>query len=190
MLSFEPFRWQAQKSQGVKRPRDENLPFRPPQDLEDDVIEEEPPPLRLKLHLEDNAGKCKRLTHEGSLLAEAERYAEALKHWEDALLFAPNSEEEAVIHELMGQGLLLLGRSFEAVQAADKAVSKRPAWYCGHLTRGRALLEFGEIEEAVRSFQQAAALAPNEMEVTEELHDAERLATMAQARAQSTEVLN
>lgn len=50
--------------------------------------------------LEDGQAKSQRLQREGSLLAENERYWEAIKYWDEALQLTPNV---AAIHEMKSQ---------------------------------------------------------------------------------------
>jgi len=194
--SFETFGWQALN----KRRRLEPLQavfstvFARGDDLEGAVEEEAAPPSLLRLaQLEDSTAKCKRLAGEGNFLAEAERYAEALDRWKQALVFADDmpagAEEAATLLEQSSQVLLLLNRDFEAVQAAQRAVERRPLWHCGHLTLGRALLAFGELRFAVDALRQSAELVDESVtgtadakEIRSELADAERLLLEAQTR--------
>lgn len=50
--------------------------------------------------LEDSIAKSKRLREEGALLAENERYWEAIKYWDEAIQLTPDS---AVLHEMKSQ---------------------------------------------------------------------------------------
>ena len=50
--------------------------------------------------LEDNQAKSKRLQQEGALLAENERYWEAIKYWDEAIELTPGS---AVLYEMKSQ---------------------------------------------------------------------------------------
>ena len=50
--------------------------------------------------LEDSRAKSKRLQEEGSLLAENERYWEAIKYWDEAIELTPGS---APLHEMKSQ---------------------------------------------------------------------------------------
>lgn len=50
--------------------------------------------------LEDSRAKSKRLQEEGSLLAENERYWEAIKYWNEAIELTPGS---APLHEMKAQ---------------------------------------------------------------------------------------
>eukprot|EP00913_Durusdinium_trenchii_P031249 g29258.t1 len=72
------------------------------EEIEDELLE---PNLTANItgQLEDAELKRKRLRSEGSVLAQAERYAEALQHWEEALLFTDDPCEKAPILELLGQ---------------------------------------------------------------------------------------
>lgn len=50
--------------------------------------------------LEDSAAKSKRLQNEGALLAENERYWEAIKYWDEAIQLTP---KVAALHEMKSQ---------------------------------------------------------------------------------------
>ena len=50
--------------------------------------------------LEDSETKSKRLQNEGALLAENERYWEAIKYWDEAIQLTPNI---AALHEMKSQ---------------------------------------------------------------------------------------
>lgn len=55
---------------------------------------------RRAILLEDSQAKSKRLQHEGTVLAENQRYWEAIKYWNEAIELTPRS---AVLHEMKGQ---------------------------------------------------------------------------------------
>mmetsp|Transcript_183999 Transcript_183999/g.583644 ORF Transcript_183999/g.583644 Transcript_183999/m.583644 type:complete len:250 (-) Transcript_183999:80-829(-) len=202
MAALEPFGWHSQ-SRGRSRFRpssspvllcrkrqrvvdvqeDLNVAFRREQDLEDEVFEEAPAPSLMRRQLEDVSAKRRRLVQEGTLLAESERFAEALLRWEEALVFCEDSMEKAPILEQMAQVLLAMQRDFDAVRTAQLAIECRPLWHCGHLTLGRALMNFGELARAVEAMRRAAELGPADKEAAEELRDAERMLSQAQERA-------
>jgi tetratricopeptide (TPR) repeat protein len=50
--------------------------------------------------LEDNQAKSRRLQHEGAVLAENQRYWEAMKYWDEAIELTPGS---AVLYEMKSQ---------------------------------------------------------------------------------------
>merc|ERR1719296_172531 len=156
------------------------------EDLEEEVFEEAPAPSQLAGQLENAEGKRKRLIREGALLAEAERFAEALSHYEEALQLTDSPVEQACILEQMSQVMLALDRDFDAVRLAERAVECRGDWWCAHLTLGRALLNFGEMTRAVETLRMASTLvdcSEGAEEVAAELADAQRLLEEAQRRA-------
>ena len=55
---------------------------------------------RRVLLLEDSQAKSKRLQNEGAVLAESQRYWEAIKYWDEAIELTPGS---AVLHEMKSQ---------------------------------------------------------------------------------------
>lgn len=112
--------------------------------------------------LEDGQAKANRLVREGSVLAESERYWEALKKWEEALQYTPCDEK---IHEMKAQALMELCEVFPAVQSAKKAVEFAPTWWIAHQTLGRAYLGLGEVRMAVQSFSRAVHLNPGDRDL-------------------------
>ena len=124
---------------------------------------------RRAILLEDCQAKSKRLQHEGSVLAENQRYWEAIKYWNEAIELTPRS---AVLHEMKSQVnsegdlhfavatvststwcvcvttqvLLELGELFPAVEAAESAVRADPTWPIAWQTLARAQIGIGEVE--------------------------------------------
>ncbi|XP_014853474.1 PREDICTED: tetratricopeptide repeat protein 33 isoform X1 [Poecilia mexicana] len=109
--------------------------------------------------LEDCSAKSKRLKEEGTLLAEEGRHWEAIKKWDEAIQLTPDSSP---LYEMKSQVLTILHEVFPAVKAAEMAVKFRPLWWEGWQTLGRAQLNLGEVDLAVRSFQIAIHLCPSE----------------------------
>ncbi|CAK0898435.1 unnamed protein product [Prorocentrum cordatum] len=136
MPALEPFGWNDRARKKIRVSEAElGAAFRRAEELEEEApAREQPAPSRLRQQLEDSKAKCLRLSREGALLAEADRLAEALRRWEDALSFAEDPSERAPLFEQTAQVLQLLDRHYEAVQAAEKAVGCRPLWHVAHLT--------------------------------------------------------
>ncbi|XP_062844489.1 tetratricopeptide repeat protein 33 [Trichomycterus rosablanca] len=114
---------------------------------------------RREVLLEDCAFKSKRLEEEGALLATEGRHWEAVKKWDEAIQLTP---DKAVLYEMKSQVLTILQEIFPAVQAAEMAVKLCPLWWEARQTLGRAQLNLGEVNLAVRSFQVALHLHPLE----------------------------
>lgn len=114
---------------------------------------------RREVLLEDCSMKSQRLKDEGALLAEQGRHWEAIKKWDDAIQLTP---ENASLYEMKSQVLTILHEVFPAVKAAEMAVKLRPVWWEAWQTLGRAQLNLGEVDLAVRSFQIAIHLCPSE----------------------------
>lgn len=114
---------------------------------------------RKEVLLEDCSMKSNRLKDEGALLAEQGRHWEAIKKWDDAIQLTP---ENASLYEMKSQVLSILHEVFPAVTAAEMAVKLRPVWWEAWQTLGRAQLNLGEVDLAVRSFQIAIHLCPSE----------------------------
>ncbi|KAM9307294.1 tetratricopeptide repeat protein 33 [Pholidichthys leucotaenia] len=115
--------------------------------------------------LEDCAAKSKRLKDEGALLAEQGRHWEAIKKWDEAIQLTPDNP---LLYEMKSQVLTILHEVFPAVKAAEMAVKFRPLWWEGWQTLGRAQLNLGEVDMAIKSFQVAIHLCPSERPLWEE----------------------
>ncbi|XP_029372385.1 tetratricopeptide repeat protein 33 [Echeneis naucrates] len=120
---------------------------------------------RREILLEDCVLKSKRLKDEGALLAEEGRHWEAIKKWDEAIQLTPDNP---LLYEMKSQVLTILQEVFPAVKAAEMAVKYRPLWWEGWQTLGRAQLNLGEVDLAVRSFQVAIHLCPSERTLWQE----------------------
>ncbi|XP_078657097.1 tetratricopeptide repeat protein 33-like [Branchiostoma floridae x Branchiostoma belcheri] len=107
--------------------------------------------------LEDHLTKANRLKQEGCLLAETQRYWEAIRRWEDALELTP---DDAALHEMKAQAYMEVHEVFPAVQAAEKAVTSDPRWWVAYQTLGRAQLGLGDLKLAISNFSKAIHLNP------------------------------
>lgn len=122
-------------------------------------------PHRKLVCLEDAISKSSRLKDEGSVLAESERYWEAIKKWDEALLLTPLDE---TLYEMKSQALLALCEVFPAVAMAEKAVKLKPTWWTGYQMLGRAQLGLGEVRQALKSFSRAVHINPVDEELWKE----------------------
>ncbi|KAM7368773.1 hypothetical protein PAMP_013080 [Pampus punctatissimus] len=120
---------------------------------------------RREILLEDCAAKSKRLKDEGALMAEEGRRWEAIKKWDEAIQLSP---DDPLLYEMKSQVLTILQEVFPAVKAAEMAVKLRPLWWEAWQTLGRAQLNLGEVDLAVRSFQVAIHLCPSERTLWQE----------------------
>jgi tetratricopeptide (TPR) repeat protein len=84
------------------------------------------------------------------------------------------------LHEMRAQVLDQVGRTFEAVQAAQQAVSLEPDWVEGHITLARVQLNLGEPQLALASYKAAAKLQPGHPDLAQEVPNAQMLAKMQQ----------
>ena len=107
----------------------------------------------------DDPVQSKRAQDQGVAHAEASRWADALRCFDEAVLHGPN---DAGAHEQRAQVLLELGENFRAVQAAGRAVQLREEWSEAWLTLARAQLNLGEPQMALKSAQHAEALGSDE----------------------------
>ncbi|CAF2060722.1 hypothetical protein HID58_071941 [Brassica napus] len=109
---------------------------------------------------------------QGDKLAEEGRYEEALGKWEAALSIVP---ENAVIHEQKAQVFLEIGDPWKALMAATRATELDPSWVEAWTTLGRAQLNFGEPDSAIRSFETALSINAESREAKEDLQAAKQL---------------
>ncbi|KAK2819366.1 hypothetical protein Q5P01_024927 [Channa striata] len=89
----------------------------------------------------------------------------ALPKWDEAIQLTPDNP---LLYEMKSQVLTILQEVFPAVKAAEMAVKFRPLWWEGWQTLGRAQLNLGEVDMAVRSFQVAIHLCPSERTLWQE----------------------
>ncbi|KAG7587353.1 Tetratricopeptide repeat-containing domain [Arabidopsis thaliana x Arabidopsis arenosa] len=139
---------------------------------------------------------------QGDKLAEEGKYQEALGKWEAALNLVP---EDAVLHEQKAQVLLELGDAWKALKAATRnalslsvllllymynleyyehflwfsfitgATEIDPSWAEAWTTLGRAQLNFGEPDSAIRSFESALLINADSREAKDDLKTAKQL---------------
>lgn len=109
---------------------------------------------------------------QGDKLAEEGRYEEALGKWEAALNIVP---ENAVVHEQKAQVFLELGDPWKALNSASRATEIDPSWAEAWTTLGRAQLNFGEPDSAIRSFETALSINAESREAKEDLQAAKQL---------------
>ena len=125
---------------------------------------------------EDVACIARRLEQQGTAHALAGRWGAALSCFSEAIA----TSSSPTLYEQKAQVLLVLGRNFEAVQAASAALAQAPSFGDAALTLARAQLQLGEPVLALRSAEQALELGC--LEASEELGQIEDALLMA-ARA-------
>jgi len=135
---------------------------------------------RKVIALEDNSIRFKRLKQEGSALAEESRFWEAINRWDEALLV---NSQDAKLLEMKAQALIQLHEWTPAIEFAEQAIKAQNTWWVGYQTLGRAHLGLGEVQLALRNFQIAAHLNPDESEIwTEDIAWARHLITEGEKR--------
>ena len=82
---------------------------------------------------------------------------------------------KAATYSNLSASYLELGKSREALQAADKCIAEDAAWPKGHYRRGLALLRMKELPRARVSFTRALELDPNSAELAARLSEVGRL---------------
>jgi tetratricopeptide (TPR) repeat protein len=92
----------------------------------------------------------------GMALCSAERYAEALASFDQAIALGA-----ADAHGSRADALVALGRLAEAVGSFDLALVQDPSSVPDWCNRGAALMDLGRSAEAADSFARATALAPD-----------------------------
>ncbi|XP_021345236.1 tetratricopeptide repeat protein 33-like isoform X2 [Mizuhopecten yessoensis] len=126
-----------------------------PEDLDVDWLTLVPP--RKIICLEDAIAKSNRLKQEGTVLADSERYWEAIRKWDEAIKLTSTDE---TLYEMKSQVFLILCELYPAVHMGERAVDLKPTWWVAHQTLGRARLGMGEVKLALKSFSRAVHLNP------------------------------
>ncbi|XP_069128013.1 tetratricopeptide repeat protein 33-like [Argopecten irradians] len=134
-----------------------------PENLDVDWLTLVPP--RKIICLEDAIAKSNRLKQEGTVLADSERYWEAIRKWDEAIKLTPTDE---TLYEMKSQVLLILCEVYPAVNMGERAVDLKPMWWVAHQTLGRARLGLGEVKMALKSFSRAVHLNPANHELWKE----------------------
>lgn len=93
----------------------------------------------------------------GTLLAQAQRFEEALFWLEQAVAHAPQPGDLSNLGELYRR----LGRAAEAAAVLRQAVSLAPELPEAHFNLGNALKAVGDFDSAIASYRQAIALRPD-----------------------------
>lgn len=133
--------------------------------------------------LEDNHIRFERLKQEGSLLAEEDRFWEAISRWNEALCI--DSTNVSVL-DMKAQALLQLHEWIPAIQTCQLAIQTKKNWWPIYQTLGRAQLGLGEVYLALRNFQIAFHLKPSEEELwTEDILWAKHLIDQSDIVARS-----
>ena len=82
-------------------------------------------------------------------------------------------------------GLFTAGRYSEAATMAATAVLQRPQWGAGWNVLGAALLQLGQVQQALKPLQQAAALLPRQADTHSNLGNVLRMLGQSEAAAAS-----
>ena len=109
-----------------------------------------------------------RCREKGCALAEAGCMSDALKMFQEGLLFSPQDE---LLLELSAQMYLQLDRPMAAVKSAEEAVVLASTWADGHLTLARAQRELGEVESSIQSYQRVLELDITQTDAQTELEE-------------------
>jgi tetratricopeptide (TPR) repeat protein len=91
------------------------------------------------------------------LYMELDRPAEAIPHFESAMILKPGS---APAHFNYGTALAAAGRLDDAVTQYRRALALRPHYAVAHNNLGTALLQLGRFQPALASFREAARVDP------------------------------
>jgi tetratricopeptide (TPR) repeat protein len=94
----------------------------------------------------------------GNALAGSDRTAEAIEHYQKALLLKP---EYATAYNNLGLALAGLGRTAEAIEQYQRALLVKPEYATSHNNLGKALDSLGRRAEALEHYQQALLLRPD-----------------------------
>ena len=123
-----------------------------------------------------------RCREKGCALAEAGCMSDALKFFQEGLLFSPQDE---LLLELSAQMYLQLDRPMAAVKSAEEAVVLASTWADGHLTLARAQRELGEVESSIQSYQRVLELDITHTDAQTELEEMQVILTRILAKKQT-----
>ena len=161
------FGWKRKVGGNIKKPSNITQAFEEKEQIEEDSADPDIDWIALakrkKLEaLEDNNALFARLKQEGVTLAEDEKFWQAINRWDNALAI---NAEDATVFEMKAQALINLHEWIVAIKAAEKSVQLRPNWWVAYQTLGRAQMGIGEVKLALRSFQVALHLNPDDDEL-------------------------
>mmetsp|Transcript_28395 Transcript_28395/g.39626 ORF Transcript_28395/g.39626 Transcript_28395/m.39626 type:complete len:217 (+) Transcript_28395:1-651(+) len=128
-----------------------------------------------KRRLRTRKEKIKLLDDEGTSLAEKGAYGQAIGKWNQALQMSLDADDEAnlkaVLHEQCSQVYLEMGRAYDAVVQAHKAVENDSTFVHGYVSLARAQLNLGEPYMALSTMQKAILLDPTTPALWKEFHE-------------------
>jgi hypothetical protein len=114
---------------------------------------------------DEQYAKAKQLLKKGNVLLKSKANEKALECFKQAIDVCPNRKESSVIYANAAEALLRLYRFEEAVKMCGLSIQCREDYYQPHYRLGKALIEMGHQEGAVKSLQRACALAPENASV-------------------------
>ncbi len=97
----------------------------------------------------------------GTVLAEAQRYEEAVRFYRQALARSPAFPEA---HNNLGSALAALGRTDEAMRQFAEALRLRPGYAGAHRNLGAAFVRQGRFDAAIEHFRAALHEIPNSVQ--------------------------
>lgn len=126
-----------------------------------------------------------RLIDEAELMVSIDRYWSAVNKFDEALKLISQwkqssqladqltsqledqstiqlEEVDYKVYEMKAQVLNLLHEIFPATESVQESIRIKPNWWIAHQTLGRCHLNTGNIKEAVKSFERAIHLNPND----------------------------
>lgn len=112
------------------------------------------------------------LIEEGSLLAEQEKFSDAIGKWNQAICISPKDYR---IYEMKAQALLALNQPLSAIKCVEEALLLKSDWSLGLQTLGRCQRDIGELQLAFNSFSKALEIDPTNEEIKKEKLEVKRL---------------
>lgn len=105
----------------------------------------------------ESSEQVQALFSEGTRLADAEKHAEAIEKFQQALALDP---KQANIYGNMAESYRILGKMDEALNAYNKAIEINPNEGAFYTNMGVVLDKMGKGEEALEAYKKASALNP------------------------------
>ena len=102
------------------------------------------------------------LLQTGNALHDAQRYEEAVDHYDRAIASYP---EFAVAHNNRANAIKKLGRLNEAIESYGRAIALKPDFTNAYYNRANTLRDLGRRQEAIADYRKALTLNPDSFRV-------------------------
>ncbi|RNF14137.1 stress-inducible protein STI1-like [Trypanosoma conorhini] len=109
------------------------------------------------------------LRSKGNEAFKAKKYADAIHFYTKAIELSPQAEAAAALYSNRAACWQNTGKAANALKDAESCITLRPSWIKGHYRKGAALESMQRYDEALKAFQQAAKMEPENEEIADKL---------------------